>query len=149
MWRADRPGKATANDVVDHITVLTDALAQLPAEQRARVLVRGDSGAGVQAFVRHLHELGVHYSVGLYARQPIVDASPHCPGRPGDPRSTPTVSPVPAPRSPSLPVTCAPVTFLAASVIEVPGRRVRHDCVPLSLMIRGVVSPGSVASVDR
>ena len=33
------------NDVVDHITVLTDALAQLPAEQRARVLVRGDSGA--------------------------------------------------------------------------------------------------------
>ncbi len=48
--------------------MLTDALAQLPAEQRARVLVRGDSGAGVQAFVRHLHELGVHYSVGLYAR---------------------------------------------------------------------------------
>jgi hypothetical protein len=69
-----RTGKATANDAADHIAVLTDALAQLPAEQRARVLIRGDSGAGVQAFVRHLHALGLHYSVGLYAHQPIVDA---------------------------------------------------------------------------
>ena len=69
-----RTGKATANDAADHITVLTDALAQLPAEQRSRVLVRGDSGAGVHAFVQHLHTLGLHYSVGLYAHQPIVDA---------------------------------------------------------------------------
>lgn len=69
-----RTGKATANDAADHIAVLTDALAQLPAEQRARVLVRGDSGAGVQKFVWHLHQLGLHYSVGLYAHQPIVDA---------------------------------------------------------------------------
>lgn len=69
-----RTGKATANDAADHIAVLTDALAQLPADQRARVLVRGDSGAGVQVFVHHLHALGLHYSVGLYAHQPIVDA---------------------------------------------------------------------------
>jgi len=69
-----RVGKATANDAADHISVLTDALAQLPAEQRSRVLVRGDSGAGVHAFVHHLHELGLHYSLGLYAHQPIIDA---------------------------------------------------------------------------
>lgn len=69
-----RVGKATANDAADHISVLTDALAQLPAEQRSRVPVRGDSGAGVHAFVHHLHELGLHYSVGLYAHQPIIDA---------------------------------------------------------------------------
>ena len=69
-----RTGKATANDAADHIAVLTDALAQLPVEQRSRVLVRGDSGAGVQAFVHHLHQLGLHYSVGLYAHQPIADA---------------------------------------------------------------------------
>ena len=69
-----RHGKATANDAADHITVLTDTLAQLPAEQRSRVLVRGDSGAGVHTFVHHLHELGLHYSVGLYAHQPIIDA---------------------------------------------------------------------------
>jgi hypothetical protein len=69
-----RNGRATANDAADHITVLTQALAQLPAEQRPRVLVRGDSGAGVHGFVQHVHDLGLHYSVGLYAHQPILDA---------------------------------------------------------------------------
>lgn len=69
-----RIGKATANNAADHITVLTEALAQLPEQQRARVLVRGDSGAGVHAFVRHIHQLGLQYSVGLYAHQPILDA---------------------------------------------------------------------------
>jgi hypothetical protein len=69
-----RTGKATANDAADHVAVLTAALAQLPAEQRGRVLVRGDSGAGVHKFLWHLHELGLHYSVGLYAHQPSVDA---------------------------------------------------------------------------
>ncbi|MCU1588883.1 MAG: transposase family protein [Frankiales bacterium] len=69
-----RIGKATANDAADHIAVLTQALAQLPAEQRSRVLVRGDSGAGVHRFVQHVHDLGLRYSVGLYAHQPIIDA---------------------------------------------------------------------------
>lgn len=69
-----RVGKATANDATDHIAVLTDALSQLPAEQRHRVLVRGDSGAGVNAFLHHLHALGLHYSVGVTAHHPIVDA---------------------------------------------------------------------------
>ena len=69
-----RTGKATANDAADHIAVLTDALAQVPADQRHRVLVRGDSGAGVHAFVTHLHALGLQYSVGVFAHQPIVEA---------------------------------------------------------------------------
>ena len=69
-----RTGRATANDAADHIAVLTDALAQLPPEQRSRVLVRGDSGAGVHTFVRHIHHLGLQYSVGIYAHQPIIDA---------------------------------------------------------------------------
>ena len=60
-----RPGKATANNAADHITVLNDALAQLPVEQHPRVLVRGDSGAGTHAFVEHLHRLGLQYSVGI------------------------------------------------------------------------------------
>jgi hypothetical protein len=38
------------------------------------VLVRGDSGAGVHAFVRHIHGLGLRYSVGIYAHQPVIDA---------------------------------------------------------------------------
>ena len=69
-----RTGRATANDAADHIAVLTDALTQLPPEQRSRVLVRGDSGAGVHAFIRHIHDLGLQYSVGIYAHQPVIDA---------------------------------------------------------------------------
>ena len=69
-----RPGKANANDAADQIAVLDDALAQLPAQVRSRVLVRGDTGSGVQAFVWHVHRLGLEYSVGVYGRQPVLDA---------------------------------------------------------------------------
>jgi Transposase DDE domain group 1 len=69
-----RPGKATANDAADQITVLDAALAQLPEQIRSQVLVRGDTGAGVHEFVWHVHNLGLQYSVGIYARQPVQDA---------------------------------------------------------------------------
>jgi nucleotide-binding universal stress UspA family protein len=69
-----RPGKANANDAADQIAVLDDALAQLPEPLRSRVLVRGDTGSGVQAFVWHVHRLGLEYSVGVYGRQPVLDA---------------------------------------------------------------------------
>lgn len=69
-----RPGKATANDAADQITVLDAALAQLPEQIRSQVLVRGDTGAGVHEFVWHVHNLGLQYSVGIYARQPVLDA---------------------------------------------------------------------------
>jgi hypothetical protein len=69
-----RPGKATANDAADQITVLDAALAQLPEHLRSRVLVRGDTGSGIQGFVWHIHRLGLEYSVGVYGRQPVRDA---------------------------------------------------------------------------
>jgi hypothetical protein len=69
-----RPGKANANDAADQIAVLDAALAQLPDQARSRVLVRGDTGSGVQAFVWHVHQLGLEYSVGIYGRQPVLDA---------------------------------------------------------------------------
>jgi hypothetical protein len=69
-----RPGKATANDAADQIAVLDAALAQLPEQVRSQVLVRGDTGAGVHGFVWHIHTLGLQYSVGIYARQPVLDA---------------------------------------------------------------------------
>lgn len=69
-----RPGKANANDAADQITVLDAALAQLPEPVRSRVLVRGDTGSGVQGFVWHIHNLGLEYSVGVYGRQPVLDA---------------------------------------------------------------------------
>ena len=69
-----RPGKANANDAADQIAVLDAALAQLPGPARAQVLVRGDTGAGVKEFVWHVHDLGLQYSVGVYGRQPVLDA---------------------------------------------------------------------------
>ena len=69
-----RPGNATANDAADQIAVLDAALAQLPEQLRSQVLVRGDAGSGVHGFVWHAHNLGLQYSVGIYARQPIQDA---------------------------------------------------------------------------
>jgi hypothetical protein len=79
-----------------------DTSAQLPAEHRGRVLVRGDSGAGVHAFVHHVHALGLQYSVGIYAHQPVLDALAVLPRQAcGRRRWTPTVGHAPARRSPS------------------------------------------------
>jgi Transposase DDE domain group 1 len=69
-----RPGSAGANTAVDHIAVLDDALAQLPAEERENVLVRTDSGGGVKAFLHHITDLGLEYSVGFYGVPPIAEA---------------------------------------------------------------------------
>jgi hypothetical protein len=69
-----RPGRANANDAADQIAVLDAALAQLPEQTRCRVLVRGDTGSGVQPFLWHVTNLGLQYSVGVYARQPVQDA---------------------------------------------------------------------------
>jgi Transposase DDE domain group 1 len=69
-----RPGRATASDAADQIAVLDAALAQLPEPARRRVLVRGDTGSGVKEFLWHIHQLGLSYSVGVYGRQPVLDA---------------------------------------------------------------------------
>jgi Transposase DDE domain group 1 len=69
-----RPGRANANTAADQIAVLDAALAQLPEPLRSRVLVRGDSGSGVQPLLWHVHDLGLAYSVGFSARQPVQDA---------------------------------------------------------------------------
>jgi hypothetical protein len=69
-----RPGRANASDAADQIAVLDAALAQLPEGLRRRVLVRGDTGSGVKEFLWHIHRLGLSYSVGVYGRQPVLDA---------------------------------------------------------------------------
>ena len=60
-----RPGSAGANDAGDHIAVLDLALAQLPADRRAHVVVRADAGGGTKEFLHHLSDLGLTYSVGI------------------------------------------------------------------------------------
>lgn len=69
-----RTGSAGANTAADHITVLDDALAQLPEGERSRVLVRTDTGGGVKQFLSHVTDLGLEYSVGFYGMSPVVEA---------------------------------------------------------------------------
>lgn len=69
-----RTGSAGANTARDHIVVLDQALAQLPAQGRGNVLVRTDTGGGVKEFLHHITNLGLEYSVGFYGMPPIVEA---------------------------------------------------------------------------
>lgn len=69
-----RPGNANANNAADQIAVLDAALAQLPAQVRSRVLVRGDAGSGVKDFLAYVHELGLQFTVGMNIRGAILDA---------------------------------------------------------------------------
>lgn len=66
-----RPGNAGANTAADHITVLDQALAQIPDAHRhgTPILVRADSAGGAKAFLAHLRALRQHgirttFSVG-------------------------------------------------------------------------------------
>ncbi|WP_052915628.1 hypothetical protein [Mycobacterium haemophilum] len=54
--------------------MLNAVLGQLPEQQRSQVLARGDSGSGVQPLLWHVTNLGLAYSVGFSARQPVQDA---------------------------------------------------------------------------
>jgi Transposase DDE domain group 1 len=61
-----RPGNAGSNTAADHIAVLGQALAQLPDAHRAkRILIRTDGAGFSHAFLDHLVELGLEYSVGF------------------------------------------------------------------------------------
>ncbi|MFD0504495.1 IS1380 family transposase [Streptomyces chiangmaiensis] len=54
-----RPGNAGANTAADHITVLEQALAQIPDAQRhgTDILIRTDSAGGAKAFLHHIRAL--------------------------------------------------------------------------------------------
>jgi len=69
-----RPGRANANDAADNITVLREALSQLPADEHKRVLVRTDAAGGTHAFLQACTELGLEYSVGFAVTAPVAAA---------------------------------------------------------------------------
>jgi Transposase DDE domain group 1 len=69
-----RPGRASAWDSADHITCLDDTLAQLPEDERGHVLVRTDTGGCSKAFLRHITDLGLEYSVGFGASDAVKAA---------------------------------------------------------------------------
>jgi hypothetical protein len=62
-----RPGNAAANTAADQIDVVDLALAQFPRQARERqpILVRADSAGATHAFLDHLREQGVRFSVGF------------------------------------------------------------------------------------
>jgi len=76
-----RPGRANANNAADNIAVLDDALAQLPAEKRARVLVRTDAAGGTHAFLEAVTALYLEYSVGFAVTAPVAAAVRELPER--------------------------------------------------------------------
>ncbi|WP_233197121.1 transposase, partial [Verrucosispora sp. ts21] len=65
-----RPGNAGANTAADHLDVLAQAIAQVPAKHRRHLLIRGDCAAATHAVLDWLHEQDskrgrrVEYSLG-------------------------------------------------------------------------------------
>jgi len=81
-----RPGNAGANTAVDHVTVLADALAQLPASWRAghqvgddpseverRVLIRADAGGASHWFAEECVDRNLEYSFGFHIDHRVRD----------------------------------------------------------------------------
>ncbi len=73
-----RPGNSGANTAADHITVLEQALAQIPDAHRhgTDILVRADSAGSAKAFLTHVRELrkrGIRsfFSVGYAITEPV------------------------------------------------------------------------------
>ena len=66
-----RPGRAGSNTASDHITVLTEAIAQIPPRRRRDLLVTVDGAGATLELIRHISTLNtgagrrVHYSVGF------------------------------------------------------------------------------------
>jgi hypothetical protein len=75
-----RPGNAGSNTTDDHIEVLTEAIAQIPAAQRKHLLIRADSAGATHQLLDWLHEQDhkrgrrLEYSVGFPITNAIRDA---------------------------------------------------------------------------
>lgn len=69
-----RTGSASAWASADHIEVLDAAVDQLPAAERSQVLVRADTGGASMAFLGHITDLGLTYSIGFPANDSVKHA---------------------------------------------------------------------------
>jgi len=67
-----REGRAGANTAEDHVAVLDQALAQIPAPHLDRpMLARSDSAGATHAFAAALREAGVAFSLGFELREAV------------------------------------------------------------------------------
>ena len=75
-----RAGNAGSNTAADHIEVLADAIAQIPAAHRKKMLVRSDGAGASHQLLDWLHEQGkvrgrcVEYSVGFAITEHLREA---------------------------------------------------------------------------
>ena len=69
-----RPGTASPFDKADHIDALDVALAQLPEDESGQVLVRADTGGCSKAFLHHITDAGLEYSIGFPALETVKAA---------------------------------------------------------------------------
>jgi Transposase DDE domain group 1 len=71
-----RPGNANANTAADQITVLADALAQLPRCSAARepILMRADTAGATHELLDFCHDGNIRFSVGLSLTEAIRTA---------------------------------------------------------------------------
>jgi len=76
-----REGRAGSNTTEDHITVLDQALAQIPDAHRygTEILIRSDSAGCTQGFLAHIrsqreHGINTRFSVGVAITEPIREA---------------------------------------------------------------------------
>jgi Transposase DDE domain group 1 len=70
-----RPGNAGANTAADHLDVLTEAIAQIPAAHRRQLLIRGDSAAATHVVLdwltgQNTTRRRVEYSLGWSIGEP-------------------------------------------------------------------------------
>ncbi len=77
-----RPGSAGSNTVTDHITVLRDALAQIPGSSSAKLLVRVDGAGATHGLHDHLQALNTrHRTVRFTTGWKITEADEAAIGR--------------------------------------------------------------------
>ena len=75
-----RTGKAGSNTAADHVAVLTEAIAQVPAAHRKKLLIRSDGAGASHDLLDWLTEQNrvrgrsVEYSVGFSVTEKIRDA---------------------------------------------------------------------------
>ena len=79
-----REGRAGSNTTADHITVLDQAVAQIPDAHRygTAILVRSDSAGCTHGFLAHIRTLREHgidtrFSVGVAITEPVREAIRH------------------------------------------------------------------------
>jgi hypothetical protein len=75
-----RPGNAGSNTVADHVEVLSEAVAQLPARYRRKIIFRADGAGATHDLLKWIKETAAekgytwHYSVGFDVTEPVRTA---------------------------------------------------------------------------